>query len=56
MVVSRLFKLIINDLTFTTRYVKYVDDTTVLPVSKMLMMTHFKLMQTTLLIGHKETE
>ena len=28
------FKLIINDLTFTASYVKYVDDTTVLSLSK----------------------
>ena len=28
------FKLVINDLTFNTCYVKYVDDTTVLSISK----------------------
>ena len=28
------FKLIINDLTFTTSYVKYIDDDTVLSISK----------------------
>ena len=28
------FKLVINDLTFNTCYAKYVDDTTVLSVSK----------------------
>jgi len=28
------FKLVINDLTFSTCYAKYVDDTTVLSVSK----------------------
>ena len=28
------FKLVINDLSFNTAYAKYVDDTTVLSVSK----------------------
>ena len=30
------FKLVINDLTFNTCYVKYVDDTTVLSISKIV--------------------
>ena len=37
------FKLVINDLTFNTCYAKYVDDTTVLSVSKVRL--HSKLLQ-----------
>jgi len=50
------FKLVINDLSFNTAYAKYVDDTTVLSVSKMLMTTHFKLVQTVWFTGHKVME
>jgi len=39
------FKLVINDLSRNTAYAKYVDDTTVLSLLKMLMATHFKLVQ-----------
>jgi len=34
------FKLVINDLTFNTCYVKYVDDTTVLSISKIVKWQH----------------
>jgi len=50
------FKLVINDLTFNTCYVKYVDDTTVLSISRMLMTTHFKQQQTTWFTGLKTIE
>ena len=45
------FKLVINDLTFNTCYAKYVDDTTVLSVSWLLMMLHFRLQQIIYYIG-----
>ena len=45
------FKLVINNLTFNTCYAKYVDDTTVLSVSWMLMMLHFRLQQIIYYIG-----